>query len=143
MPSCGCACVGNAPSVIVPFSRVWGEAHSEGFCSLIWGCSLGGCYRCGLSDAQELNVTFVAKSLFVLHVKSILTASETLCMSYYFQIVSRLILQLKIGQLFNRPHIPIDYQYGVSELRISVCSLPWHRVDSVWLSFKYCSTVCA
>lgn len=88
-------------------------------------------------------MAFVAKFLFVLHVKSILTASETLRMSYYFQIVSQLILQLKIGQLFNCSHIPIDYQYGFSELRVSVCSLPWHRVDSVWLSFKYCSTVCA
>lgn len=90
-----------------------------------------------------MSVANVAKLLFVLHPESILTASETLCMSYYFQIVSQLILQLKIGQLFNCSRMPIDYQYSVPELRISVHSFPWHHVESVWLSFKYCSMVCA
>lgn len=90
-----------------------------------------------LPDPQQLNVACDAKSLFALHGKPILTASETLCGSYYFQIVSQLMLQLKTGQLSNGPHIPIDYQYSSSELRISGYSLAWSLVDSGWLSFKY------
>lgn len=90
-----------------------------------------------LPDAQQRNLACVAKSLFALHVKPILTASETLCRSYYFQIVSQLMLQLKTGQLFNGSHIPIDYQYSFSELGVSVYSLARSLVDSGWLSFKY------
>lgn len=59
------------------------------------------------------------------------------CGSYYFQIVSQLMLQLKTRQLSNGPHIPIDYQYSFSELRISGYSLAGSLVDSGWLSFKY------
>lgn len=75
--------------------------------------------------------------------ETILTVSKTLCMSHYFQIVSQLILQLKIGQVFNCSNISIDYQYRFLELRILLYSFPQHHVDFVLWSFKYYFTVCA
>lgn len=115
-----------APEMLAPGLLV-GTASPSSSCKTL-ALQGGGC--CSRAAAQ-LNAEDATGFLFVLHRQSILTASKTLCMSYYFQIVSRLILQLKIGQLFNCSRIPIDCQYCFAELRISVYSLPQRRVGSV------------